>query len=79
MKEKENQQGKDRYLGGKKEECEEEGAWVAGRDKEREGKWKEKREKEGGRGRKCVCVYCTWGIVCLCRAASVPGAKGPVI
>lgn len=73
MKEKEKQQGKERYLGKKKEECEEEegkgGAQqvVTKRGKEN-GKRRGKRE-----GAKCVCVYWTWGIACMRRVASVPG------
>lgn len=53
MKEKEKQQGKERYLGKKGVQ----GGWreggTAGPDKKREGKWEEKREE---RRNVCVCL-----------------------
>lgn len=72
MKEKEKQQGKERYLGekGGARRGGRGGGGTASHDKEREGKWEEKRKERGG---VCVCVYWSWGIACVRCVASVPG------
>lgn len=72
MKEKEKQQGKERYLGKNRRAGRAAGGgaqWVL--TKKREGKW------EGKRGGTCVCVYWTWGLAAMCRVASVPADDGP--